>query len=178
MPSILPGFVMHRARAVMAGDDVLLQCEIRSNLATPHWTLNGQELKGYDVDSGYRTGTDGLLIIGAQNQQSGHYCCYAVENSVWVPVHSYMVRVQPVPPLASHFSGSPTALPESFFTTTTAPTPSPSAALWSSFCRRRHRPCRLLGRRSRPTVTWRPFYLSGGCSRWALPGSNGGPPLR
>ncbi len=127
MPSILPGFVMHRARAVMAGDDVLLQCEIRSNLATPHWTLNGQELKGYDVDSGYRTGTDGLLIIGAQNQQSGHYCCYAVENSVWVPVHSYMVRVQPVPPLASHFSGSPTALPESFFTTTTAPTPSPSS---------------------------------------------------
>uniref|UniRef100_A0A672N6W4 Semaphorin 4G n=1 Tax=Sinocyclocheilus grahami TaxID=75366 RepID=A0A672N6W4_SINGR len=91
-------FVMHRTRAVMAGDDVLLQCEIRSNLATPHWTLNGQELEGYGVDFGYRTGTDGLLIIGAQNQQSGHYRCYTVENGVWVPVRSYMVRVQPVPP--------------------------------------------------------------------------------
>uniref|UniRef100_A0A671L777 Sema domain-containing protein n=1 Tax=Sinocyclocheilus anshuiensis TaxID=1608454 RepID=A0A671L777_9TELE len=83
---------------MMAGDDVLLQCEIRSNLATPHWTLNGQELEGYGVDFGYRTGTDGLLIIGAQNQQSGHYRCYTVENGVWVPVRSYMVRVQPVPP--------------------------------------------------------------------------------
>uniref|UniRef100_A0A8C1ZI34 Sema domain-containing protein n=1 Tax=Cyprinus carpio TaxID=7962 RepID=A0A8C1ZI34_CYPCA len=91
-------FVMHRTRAVMAGDDMLLQCEIRSNLATPHWTLNGQVMLGYGVDFGYRTGTDGLLIIGAQNQQSGHYRCYAVENGVWVPVRSYMVRVQPVPP--------------------------------------------------------------------------------
>ncbi|XP_073684178.1 semaphorin-4G [Garra rufa] len=121
------GFVMHRTRAVMAGDDVLLQCEIRSNLATPHWMLNGQELKGYAVDSGYRIGTDGLLIIAAQNQQSGHYRCYAVENHVWVPVRSYMVQIQPVPPPASHLSGSPTALPESFFTTATAPTPSPSS---------------------------------------------------
>uniref|UniRef100_A0A672M8S8 Semaphorin 4G n=1 Tax=Sinocyclocheilus grahami TaxID=75366 RepID=A0A672M8S8_SINGR len=108
------GFVMHRTRAVMAGDDVLLQCEIRSNLATPHWTLNGQQLQGYGVDFGYRTGTDGLLIIGTQNQQSGHYRCYAVENGVWVPVRSYVVRVQPVPPPASHLSGSPTALPEKF----------------------------------------------------------------
>uniref|UniRef100_A0A672L446 Semaphorin-4G-like n=1 Tax=Sinocyclocheilus grahami TaxID=75366 RepID=A0A672L446_SINGR len=99
------GFVMHRTRAVMAGDDVLLQCEIRSNLATPHWTLNGQQLQGYGVDFGYRTGTDGLLIIGTQNQQSGHYRCYAVENGVWVPVRSYVVRVQPVPPPASHLSG-------------------------------------------------------------------------
>uniref|UniRef100_A0A8C0YES4 Semaphorin 4G n=2 Tax=Cyprinus carpio TaxID=7962 RepID=A0A8C0YES4_CYPCA len=98
-------FVMHRTRAVMAGDDMLLQCEIRSNLATPHWTLNGQVMLGYGVDFGYRTGTDGLLIIGAQNQQSGHYRCYAVENGVWVPVRSYMVRVQPVPPPASHLSG-------------------------------------------------------------------------
>uniref|UniRef100_A0A8C1HYG8 Semaphorin 4G n=1 Tax=Cyprinus carpio carpio TaxID=630221 RepID=A0A8C1HYG8_CYPCA len=111
------GFVMHRTRAVMAGDDVLLQCEIRSNLATPHWTLNGQKLLGYGVDFGYRTGNDGLLIIGTQNQQSGHYRCYAVENGVWVPVRSYLVQVQPVPPPASHPSGSPTALPESLFTT-------------------------------------------------------------
>uniref|UniRef100_A0A671L764 Sema domain-containing protein n=1 Tax=Sinocyclocheilus anshuiensis TaxID=1608454 RepID=A0A671L764_9TELE len=89
------GFIMHRTRAVMAGDDVLLQCEIRSNLATPHWTLNGQELEGYGVDFGYRTGTDGLLIIGAQNQQSGHYRCYTVENGVWVPVRSYMLLSPP-----------------------------------------------------------------------------------
>lgn len=123
------GFVTHRTRVVMAGDDVLLQCEIRSNLASPRWTLNGQQLQGYAVDFGYRTGTDGLLIIGAQGQQSGHYRCYAVENGIWVPVRSYVVRVQPVvSPPASHLSQSPTALPESFFTTATVPTPSHSGA--------------------------------------------------
>ncbi|XP_051531014.1 semaphorin-4G-like [Myxocyprinus asiaticus] len=121
------GFVTHRIRAVMAGDDVLLQCEIRSNLASPHWTLNGQQLQGYGVDVGYRTGNDGLLIIGAHSQQSGHYRCYAVENEVWIPVSSYIVRVQPVPPPATHLSARPTALPESVFTTTTVPTQSPSS---------------------------------------------------
>ncbi|XP_051968766.1 semaphorin-4G-like [Xyrauchen texanus] len=121
------GFATHRTRAVMAGDDVLLQCEIRSNLASPHWTLNGQQLQEYGVDIRYRTGIDGLLIIGAQSQQSGHYRCYAVENEVWIPVSSYIVRVQPVPPPATHLSASPTALPESLFTTTTVPTPSPSS---------------------------------------------------
>ncbi|TRY90718.1 hypothetical protein DNTS_028985 [Danionella cerebrum] len=126
------GFVPHRTRTVMAGDDVLLQCEIRSNLATPQWTLNGKQLQGYDIDFGYRTGTDGLLMINAQNQQSGHYRCYAAENDVWVPVRSYIVIVQPVSPRASHSSGYSSVLPERFFTTTTLPTLSPSSGLWSS----------------------------------------------
>ncbi|KAK1794019.1 hypothetical protein P4O66_010928 [Electrophorus voltai] len=112
------GLVSHRTRSVMAGDDVLLQCELRSNLAVPRWTLNGEQLQGYGVDKGYRTGTDGLLIIGAQGRQSGRYCCYAVENSVWIPIRSYVVRVQPVSLPSFHPPIDPTALPESFFTTT------------------------------------------------------------
>uniref|UniRef100_A0A7N6BW81 Sema domain-containing protein n=1 Tax=Anabas testudineus TaxID=64144 RepID=A0A7N6BW81_ANATE len=75
------GNVVHRKRSVMSGDDVLLQCELRSNLASPRWTLNGKELQGYGLNSGYRIGTDGLLIIGARVQQSGSYRCFAVENS-------------------------------------------------------------------------------------------------
>uniref|UniRef100_W5KY79 Semaphorin 4G n=1 Tax=Astyanax mexicanus TaxID=7994 RepID=W5KY79_ASTMX len=112
------GLVSHRTRSVMAGDDVLLQCELHSNLAAPRWTLNGEQLQGYGTEAGYRTGTDGLLIIGAQSRQSGHYRCYAVENGVWVPVRSYMVRVQPVVAASPRLPSDPTALPESFFTTT------------------------------------------------------------
>ncbi|XP_073776800.1 semaphorin-4G isoform X1 [Danio rerio] len=93
--------VLHRSRSVMAGDDVLLQCELSSNLATPEWTLNGNELKGYGLDSGFRVGTDGLLVIEAQPYQSGDYCCFAIENSVRVPVLIYSLTVRqelPVPP--------------------------------------------------------------------------------
>lgn len=102
----------------MVGHDVLLLCELHSNLAVPCWTLNGEQLQGYAVEFGYRVGTDGLLVIGAQTGQSGHYRCYAVENGVWIPVCSYMVKVQPVPSYLSNLSRYPTALPENFFTTT------------------------------------------------------------
>uniref|UniRef100_A0A3Q2YY31 Semaphorin 4G n=1 Tax=Hippocampus comes TaxID=109280 RepID=A0A3Q2YY31_HIPCM len=87
---------VHRRRSVMAGDDVLLQCELRSNLAMPRWTLDGRELRGYGVDSGYRVGTDGLLIIGARGRQSGSYRCFAVENSVSVLVYLYTLAA-PLP---------------------------------------------------------------------------------
>lgn len=85
--------VVVRRRAVRVGDDVLLQCELSSNLANPVWTLNGSQLQGYGLNSGYRTGTDGLLIIEAQQEQSGLYTCHAVENNVKVAVVSYRVVV-------------------------------------------------------------------------------------
>lgn len=125
----LSGFVTHRTRSVMVGHDMLLLCELRSNLAVPHWTLNGEQLQGYAVDTGYRIGTDGLLIIGAQTRHSGHYCCYAVENAVWIPIRSYMVRVQPVPPPSPHKPTDPTSLPERFFTTSTLATSPPSESI-------------------------------------------------
>ncbi|TSK14773.1 Semaphorin-4G [Bagarius yarrelli] len=113
------GFVTHRTRSVLVGHDMLLLCELQSNLAVPYWTLNGKQLQGYSVDTGYRISTDGLLIIGAQTWHSGHYCCYAVENSVWIPIRSYMVMVQPVPPPSPHHPTDPTVLPERLFTTST-----------------------------------------------------------
>uniref|UniRef100_A0A8C7N2T4 Semaphorin 4G n=1 Tax=Oncorhynchus kisutch TaxID=8019 RepID=A0A8C7N2T4_ONCKI len=91
--------VQHRSRSVMVGDDVLLQCEISSNLATPVWTLDGSELQGYGLDSGFRVGTDGLLVIESQPEQSGEYTCHALENGVRVAVVKYSVTVQ-LPPSA------------------------------------------------------------------------------
>uniref|UniRef100_A0A8C1APL7 Semaphorin 4G n=1 Tax=Cyprinus carpio carpio TaxID=630221 RepID=A0A8C1APL7_CYPCA len=93
--------VLHRSRSVMTGDDVLLQCELSSNLATPEWMLDGKELPGYGLDSGYRVGTDGLLVIEARPYQSGNYCCFALENGVHVPVVIYNLTVRkelPAPP--------------------------------------------------------------------------------
>uniref|UniRef100_A0A8C1QNA3 Uncharacterized protein n=1 Tax=Cyprinus carpio TaxID=7962 RepID=A0A8C1QNA3_CYPCA len=103
--------VLHRSRSVMAGDDVLLQCELSSNLATPEWKLNGTELRGYRTDSGYRIGTDGLLVIEARPHQSGDYCCFALENGVHVPVVIYSLTVRqelpappPVEPIRPHLT--------------------------------------------------------------------------
>ncbi|KAM7381322.1 hypothetical protein PAMA_012261 [Pampus argenteus] len=130
------GNVVHRRRSVMSGDDVLLQCELHSNLATPRWTLNGQDLQGYGLNSGYRIGTDGLLIIGARAQQSGTYRCFAVENFVSVLVYLYTVRVHtdsyfPVEPTAT--TNPTTVSSPTVFTTTNSPTeqplPSPPAPL-------------------------------------------------
>lgn len=91
--------VLHRIRSVMGGDDVLLQCELSSNLATPQWTRNKQQLHGYGLNSGYRIGTDGLLVIEARPEQSGNYSCFALENGVRIHVVIYTLIVhQYIPP--------------------------------------------------------------------------------
>lgn len=86
-----------RSRSVLVGDDVLLQCELSSNLATPFWTLDCSELQGYDLNSGFRTGTDGLLLIESRQDQSGLYTCYSVENNIKVPIVTYNVTISPPP---------------------------------------------------------------------------------
>uniref|UniRef100_A0A8C8E3S2 Semaphorin-4G n=1 Tax=Oryzias sinensis TaxID=183150 RepID=A0A8C8E3S2_9TELE len=95
--------VAQKSRSVRVGDDVLLQCELISNLATPLWTLNGKELQGYDLNSGFRSGTDGLLVIEAQVGQSGLYTCHAVENNIRVAIVTYNVTIvadlPPAPPV-------------------------------------------------------------------------------
>ncbi|KAL4612924.1 semaphorin-4G [Arapaima gigas] len=88
------GPTVSRIRSVMAGDDVLLQCELRSNLAVPQWMFNNHELQGYGLDSGFRVGTDGLLLIGARAEQSGCYVCFAMENGVRVLAANYTVWVR------------------------------------------------------------------------------------
>ncbi|XP_013883386.1 semaphorin-4G [Austrofundulus limnaeus] len=91
--------VVQRSRSVRVGNDVLLQCELSSNLATPLWMLNGTEVQGYDLNSGFRTGTDGLLIIKAQQDQSGLYACHAIENNIKVAVVTYNVTIELDPTL-------------------------------------------------------------------------------
>lgn len=114
-----------RSRSVRVGDDVLLQCELSSNLATPLWTLDGGELQGYGLNSGFRTGTDGLLIIEARQDQSGLYTCFAVENGIKVAMVTFNVTIRPdLPPPPPV---EPTRVPYRFFATLPAPTEDPSS---------------------------------------------------
>lgn len=117
--------VVQRSRSVRVGDDVLLQCELSSNLATPLWTLDGSELQGYGLNSGFRTGTDGLLIIEARQDQSGLYICYAVENDIRVTIVAYNVTISldlpPAPPV------EPSEDPYDLFATELTPTERPSS---------------------------------------------------
>lgn len=117
--------VVQRSRSVRVGDDVLLQCELSSNLATPLWTLDGHEVQGYDLNSGFRTGTDGLLIIEARQDQSGLYTCHAVENSIKVAIVTYNVTIRldlpPPPPV------EPTRNTYNLFATLPGPTELPSS---------------------------------------------------
>ncbi|XP_061763648.1 semaphorin-4G [Nerophis ophidion] len=116
------GNVLHRRRSIMSGDDALLQCELRSNLATPRWTLDGRALR--DPGEDYRLGADGLLIIGAR--RSGTYRCFAVENSVSVLVYVYTVTVHADPnfPAGTTHAAEPTTAAA---TTVLAAAPSPPA---------------------------------------------------
>uniref|UniRef100_UPI003AAB3991 semaphorin-4G n=1 Tax=Centroberyx gerrardi TaxID=166262 RepID=UPI003AAB3991 len=117
--------VVQRSRSVRVGDDVLLQCELSSNLATPMWTLDGSKLQGYGLDSGFRTGTDGLLIIEARPDQSGQYTCHALENNIQVAIVTYNVTVRldlpPPPPV------EPTEDPYSPSIALTTPSEPPSS---------------------------------------------------
>lgn len=121
-PNMCVSDVVVRRRAIRVGDDLLLQCELSSNLANPLWTLDGRQLQGYGLNSGYRTGTDGLLIIEAQQEQSGLYTCYTVENNVQVPVVSYRVIVQQDPHLTSDVQSNED---RSLFVTLQTPAESP-----------------------------------------------------
>uniref|UniRef100_A0A8C6USZ4 Semaphorin 4G n=1 Tax=Neogobius melanostomus TaxID=47308 RepID=A0A8C6USZ4_9GOBI len=90
--------VAEKSRSVRVGDDVLLQCELASNLASSVWTQDGRDLQGYGLSSGFRTGTDGLLIIDAKPDQTGLYACYAQENDIRVPIATSTGRPQAPPP--------------------------------------------------------------------------------
>lgn len=128
--------VVLRSRTVRVGDDVLLQCELSSNLATPLWTSDGSDLQGYGLNSGFRTGTDGLLIIEAQQEQSGLYTCYAVENNVKVAIVSYNITIHldlppppPVDPTEDHYSLFATLLVPTERPSSERPLPPPPAPL-------------------------------------------------
>ncbi|XP_069467766.1 semaphorin-4G [Ambystoma mexicanum] len=83
---------MQKNRTVLKGDDVLLQCDLSSNLATAQWLVNETGLSE-DFGGRFRVGIDGLLITDTLPEHSGDYSCYAEENSLRSLVAVYSLNV-------------------------------------------------------------------------------------
>uniref|UniRef100_A0A8C3F6Y2 Semaphorin 4G n=1 Tax=Chrysemys picta bellii TaxID=8478 RepID=A0A8C3F6Y2_CHRPI len=84
-------------RTVLRGDDVLLPCEQRSNLARAAWLVNGTA--GLAAGRGhFRVGVDGLLVTDTLPEHSGDYGCYGEENGLRSPLAAYALTVLPEPP--------------------------------------------------------------------------------
>nr|XP_048714109.1 LOW QUALITY PROTEIN: semaphorin-4G [Caretta caretta] len=88
---------VQKNRTVLRGDDVLLPCEQRSNLAQATWLVNGTV--GLAAGQGhFRLGADGLLVTDALPEHSGEYGCYGEENGLRSPLAAYALTVLPEPP--------------------------------------------------------------------------------
>ncbi|KAM9325561.1 semaphorin-4G [Gastrophryne carolinensis] len=82
---------VRKLKTVLKGDDVLLQCDLRSNLAKPRWLVNGTD--PLEDDGHLRVGVDGLFLTNALLEHSGEYICYAEESGLRSIVSSYNVSV-------------------------------------------------------------------------------------
>ncbi|KFQ91165.1 Semaphorin-4G, partial [Nipponia nippon] len=98
------GFLPSKNRTVLQGDDVLLPCDQRSNLARAVWLLNGSEVPGPGQDR-LRVGVDGLLVTDTLPQHSGEYRCYGEERDLRTLLAAYSLTVLPELPRG------PTAIP-------------------------------------------------------------------
>ncbi|KAM6415740.1 semaphorin-4G [Rhynochetos jubatus] len=88
------GSLPWKNRTVLRGDDVLLPCDQRSNLARAIWLLNGSEVAGAGQER-LRVGVDGLLVTDTLPQHSGEYRCYGEERGLRTLLAAYRLTVLP-----------------------------------------------------------------------------------
>ncbi|XP_042645038.1 semaphorin-4G isoform X2 [Tyto alba] len=88
------GSLLWKNRTVLQGDDVLLPCDQRSNLARAVWLLNGSEVPGAGQDR-LRVGVDGLLVTDTLPRHSGEYRCYGEERGLRTLLAAYSLTVLP-----------------------------------------------------------------------------------
>ncbi|XP_067393119.1 semaphorin-4G [Emydura macquarii macquarii] len=86
---------VQRNRTALRGDDVLLPCEQRSNLAQATWLVNGTGELADGQGGPFRVGVDGLLVTDAQPEHSGQYSCYGEEGGLRSPLADYALTVLP-----------------------------------------------------------------------------------
>ncbi|KAG8435355.1 hypothetical protein GDO86_013350 [Hymenochirus boettgeri] len=94
-----------KVRTVLKGNDVLLQCDLRSNLARPQWWVNGSD-QMEDGKGHIRLGVDGLLITDTLLEHNGEYSCYSVENGLQSLVATFSLNVLLELPKEKNYSTS------------------------------------------------------------------------
>ncbi|NXS55377.1 SEM4G protein, partial [Brachypteracias leptosomus] len=102
------GSLLWKNRTVLQGDDVLLPCDQRSNLARAIWLLNGSKVPGTGQDR-LRVGVDGLLVTDTLPQHSGEYRCYGEERGLRMLLAAYSLTVLPKLPHGPTVSPRPHA---------------------------------------------------------------------
>ncbi|KAJ8263444.1 hypothetical protein COCON_G00159010 [Conger conger] len=88
---------------VVVGSDLVLPCQLVSNLAQPSWLLNNQELPLAAADDGAAAAGGGgprfdrvlraLVVPDAGPQQAGRYTCFSEEQGVKFMTERYQVAV-------------------------------------------------------------------------------------
>ncbi|OCT89974.1 semaphorin 4C L homeolog isoform X1 [Xenopus laevis] len=82
------------------GTNVVLPCQLSSNLAQPIWTFNGQDLESDQDDSVlFDTTLQALVILGVGTHHSGCYVCYSEEQGTQLTAESYQLTVVASPSL-------------------------------------------------------------------------------
>ncbi|XP_075714700.1 semaphorin-4C isoform X2 [Rhinoderma darwinii] len=89
-----------RNLTVAIGTNVVLPCELTSNLAQPIWKFNGQDLRQDDNDSVlYDITLQALVILGVNVHHSGTYSCFSVEQGAQFASKHYQLNVVASPSL-------------------------------------------------------------------------------
>ncbi|XP_049907522.1 semaphorin-4C [Epinephelus moara] len=81
---------------VVVGSDMVLPCQLVSNLAQPCWVLNERELQLGDPEAGgprFDRTLKALVVPEAGQMQAGRYICYSEEQGVKFQTERYQVAV-------------------------------------------------------------------------------------
>lgn len=81
---------------VVVGSDMVLPCQLVSNLAQPCWFLNERELLLGDPEAGgprFDRTLKALVVHDAGQMQAGRYICYSEEQGVKFQTERYQVAV-------------------------------------------------------------------------------------
>ncbi|XP_062311584.1 LOW QUALITY PROTEIN: semaphorin-4C, partial [Osmerus eperlanus] len=81
---------------VVVGSDMVLPCQLVSNLAQPTWVLNDRELPLADPEAGgprFDRALRALVVPQAGQLQAGRYVCYSEEQGVKFQTERYQVAV-------------------------------------------------------------------------------------
>ncbi|KAM9743456.1 semaphorin-4C isoform 1-T4 [Menidia menidia] len=85
-----------RNYTVVVGSDMVLPCQLVSNLAQPFWVLNDRELQLGDPEGGgprFDRALRALVVPDAGQMQAGRYVCYSEEQGVKFQTERYQVAV-------------------------------------------------------------------------------------